>query len=271
MTEEYMRRDVNFNTIHATNEKHFDIFFEILNIKEGQRLLDIGGGYGEIAFEFYKRNKDINYYYYLLDPSEFQVNKGKEFIKKSINDQFYNDKATFIINDFLQFKTVEKYDQIILKMVLQYFSLEEQLMVLKKAKSLLSEKGKITIWRPFLTEYVADFFSIVILKKDELAYFNQMKNKIYFCSEKEFKNLMLEADLLKNNVNTEPTFVFEYLLDTSARFHPEFRGNTDLYEEWLSIIEKEYLLTDQKTKEIIKLLKTKNGIILNFQRAIYQF
>ncbi|MFN5787719.1 MAG: hypothetical protein ACK469_03070, partial [Bacteroidota bacterium] len=101
--------------------------------------------------------------------------------------------------------------------------------------------------------------------------FNQMKNKIYFCSEKEFKNLILEADLLQNNVNTEPTFVFEYLLDTSARFHPEFKGNIDLYEEWLSFIEKEYLLTDKKTKELVKLLKTKNGIILNFQRAIYQF
>ena len=70
MTEEYMRRDVNFNTIHATNEKHFDIFFEILNINEGQRLLDIGGGYGEIAFEFFKRNKDTSYYYHLLDPCQ---------------------------------------------------------------------------------------------------------------------------------------------------------------------------------------------------------
>ena len=49
MTEDYMRRDVNFNTIHATNEKHFDIFFEILEIKEGDHLLDVGGGYGELA------------------------------------------------------------------------------------------------------------------------------------------------------------------------------------------------------------------------------
>ena len=271
MTEEYMRRDVNFNTIHATNEKHFDIFFEILNINEGQRLLDIGGGYGEIAFEFFKRNKDTSYYYHLLDTSEFQVNKGKAFIKNNINDYFFYNNASYIVNDFLQFNTTEKYDHIILKMVLQYFSLNDQLLVLKKAKSLLSENGKIYIWRPFLTDYVADFFSFVILKKDELAYFNQMKNKIYFCSEKEFKNLILEADLLQNNVNTEPTFVFEYLLDTSARFHPEFKGNIDLYEEWLSFIEKEYLLTDYKTKELVKLLKTKNGIILNFQRAIYQF
>lgn len=82
MTEDYMRRDVNFNTIHATNEKHFDIFFEILNIKEGHRVLDIGGGYGEVAFEFYKRNKDISYHYHLLEPSEFQINKGKNYIQK---------------------------------------------------------------------------------------------------------------------------------------------------------------------------------------------
>ena len=175
MTEDYMRRDVNFNTIHATNEKHFDIFFEILNISEGHRLLDIGGGYGEVAFEFYKRNKDINYHYHLLEPSTFQINKGKEYIQKNTSDHFCNGNVTFIKNDFLQFKTDEKYDHIILKMVLQYFTLEEKLLVLKKSKSLLSKNGKITIWRPFLTEHVSDFFSFVILKKDELAYFNQMK------------------------------------------------------------------------------------------------
>jgi hypothetical protein len=98
-----------------------------------------------------------------------------------------------------------------------------------------------------------------------------MKNKIYFCSEMEFNYLILEADLLQTNVNIEPTFVFEYLLDTSARFQPEFKGNINLYEEWLSLIEKEYLLTDRKTKEIVKLLRTKNGFIINFQRAIYKF
>lgn len=271
MTEDYQRRDVNFTTIHSTNEKHFDIFFEILEIKEGDHLLDVGGGYGELALEFFKRDKDKNYHYNLLEPSEFQINKGKNLIQKTTSDYFYKNRVSFIHNDFLNFKTDEKYDHIILKMVLQYFTLEEQLLVLKKAKSLLSEKGKITIWRPFLTDYVSDFFSFVILKKDELAYFNQMKNKIYFSSEKEFNDLLLEAGMLKNNVNIEPTFVFEYLLDTSARFHPEFKGNINLYEEWLSLIEKEYLITDKKTKEIVKLLKTKNGFIINFQRAIYKF
>jgi ubiquinone/menaquinone biosynthesis C-methylase UbiE len=270
MTEDYQRRDVNFTTIHATNEKHYDIFFEILQIKEGDRMLDIGGGYGELASEFFKRDSDINYHYNLLEPSEFQINKGKYFIQKNTSDYFYKNRVSFIQNDFLKFNTEEKFDHIVLKMVLQYFTLEEQLLVLKKAKSLLSEKGKITIWRPFLIEYVSDFFSFVILKKDELAYFNQMKNKIYFSSENEFKHMMLEADLLQNNVNIEPTFVFEYLLDTSARFHPEFNGNIDLYEKWLSLIENEYLLTDRKTKEIVKLLRTNTGFIINFQRAIYK-
>jgi ubiquinone/menaquinone biosynthesis C-methylase UbiE len=271
MTEDYMRRDVNFNTIHATNEKHFDIFFEILTIKEGHRVLDIGGGYGEVAFEFYKRNKDISYHYHLLEPSEFQINKGKDYIQKNTSDHFYNGKVKYINTDFLQFNTEDKYDHIILKMVLQYFTLEEQLVVLKKSKSLLSKNGKITIWRPFLTDYVSEFFPFIILKKDELAYSNQMKNKINFCSEIEFKGLVLSSGLAQNNEDIEPKFVFEYLFDTSARFHPEFKSNIDLYNEWLSLIEKEYLLTDKKTKDIVKFLKTKNGLILNFQRAIYQF
>lgn len=271
MTEDYQRRDVNFNAIHATNEKHFDIFFEILHIKEGQRLLDIGGGYGEVASEFYKRYREINYRYNLLEPSEFQLNKGKDYIHKNTSEHFYKNMTSFIHDDFLHFKTEEKYDHIILKMVLQYFTLEEQLLVLKKSKSLLSKIGKITIWVPFLTEYVSDFFSFVIQKKDELAYFNQMKNKIYFCSEIEFEHLLLEAELIQDGAQIEPTFVFEYLLDTSARFHPEFKSNIDLYEQWLSLIESQYVLTDKKTKEHVKLLKTKNGIILNFQRAIYQY
>ena len=37
------------------------------------------------------------------------------------------------------------------------------------------------------------------------------------------------------------------------------------------LLDQEYLLTDKKTKDIVKFLKTKNGLILNFQRAIYQF
>lgn len=271
MTEDYMRRDVNFNVIHATNEKHFDIFFEILNLKDGQKILDIGGGYGEVAFEFYKRNKEINYHYNLLEPSAFQINKGKDYIQKNINDHSFNGKVTFIKNDFLQFNTNEKYDHIILKMVLQYFTSEDQLLVLKKSKSLLSDDGKITIWRPFLTEHVSDFFSFIILKKDELAYYNQMKNKINFSSEIEFKALLLSAGLVQNIADAEPKFVFEYLLDTSARFQPEFKGNMDSYLEWISFIENLYFLSDKKTRELVKLLKTKNGIILNFQRAIYQF
>jgi ubiquinone/menaquinone biosynthesis C-methylase UbiE len=110
MTEDYMRRDVNFNTIHATNEKHFDIFFEILEIKEGDHLLDVGGGYGELASEFFKRDKDINYHYNLLEPSKFQINKGKYFIQKATSDYFYKNRVSFIHNDFLKFNTDEKYE-----------------------------------------------------------------------------------------------------------------------------------------------------------------
>lgn len=271
MTEDYQRRDVNFNAIHATNEKHFDIFFEILHIEEGHRLLDVGGGYGEVASEFYKRNKEINYHYHLLEPSEFQINKGKDFIRKNTSDHFYRNMTSFIHDDFIHFETDQKYDHIILKMVLQYFTLQEQLLVLKKTASLLSKNGKITIWRPYLTDHVSNFFSFIILKKDELAYFNKMKNKIYFCSEIEFKHLLLEAGLSHDGIQIEPTFVFEYLLDTSARFYPEFKGNIDLYEEWLYHIESQYALTDKNTKEFVKLIRTKNGFILNFQRAIYQF
>ena len=54
MKEDYNRRKVDFNHIHATSNVHFDIFFEILNISENQRVLDIGGGYGEILLEFKK-------------------------------------------------------------------------------------------------------------------------------------------------------------------------------------------------------------------------
>jgi len=267
MKEDYNRRKVDFNHIHATSNVHFDIFFEILNISENQRVLDIGGGYGEILLEFKKRHVHPIFYYDLLDSSTLQLITGKEKILNVLDSKQTNQYIQFLEFDLFSFIPKTTYDHVILKMVLHEFSLTDKVSVIKKAKSMLGEKGKLTIWRPYLPHYVRDFFSAIILKKDELAGYHLMLQTRYFESEEEFKEILIQADINPS----EPKFIFEYLFDTSRRFESEFSGNSSLYFNWINFILEKYESESTELKKQVKLVKSSNGLYINFQRAIYQF
>lgn len=267
MKEDYNRRKVDYHHIHATSEVHFDIFFEILNISENQNVIDIGGGYGEILLEFKKRHAHPAFFYDLLEPSPLQLIKGKDKILGVLGTDQMNQYIQFLETDLLSFLPQNKYDHVILKMVLHEFSLTEKVLVVKRAKSMLKNEGKLTIWRPYLPQHIRDFFSAIILKKDELAGYNRMLQTRYFESEEQFKDILIQADIRP----LEPLFIFEYLFDTSRRFESEFSGNSSLYIKWLHFIKEKYESETEELRNHIKLVKGANGFYLNFQRAIYQF
>ena len=267
MKEDYNRRKVDYHHIHSTSNVHFDIFFEILNISDNQKVIDVGGGYGEILLELRKRNANINFYYDLLEPSILQLNKGKEKILNDISIDAVKKYFQFIDTDLMSFNTEKKYDHVIFKMVLHEFSLENKKSALKKAKLLLNDNGILTIWRPYLPSHIRNFFSAVILKKDELAGFNTMQKTRYFDSEDQFNSLLVEAGIKP----VEPVFIFEYLFDTYRRFESELHGNTALYKEWLEFIQEIYYNESNALKNQVKLIKGDKGIYINFQRAIYQY
>ncbi len=72
MQEDYNRRKVDYHHIHATSNVHFYIFFEILNISDNQKVIDVGGGYGEILLELRKRNANINFYKSIMTLSQIK-------------------------------------------------------------------------------------------------------------------------------------------------------------------------------------------------------
>lgn len=267
MKEDYNRRKVDYHHIHATSKLHFDIFFEVLNISENQNVIDVGGGYGEILLELKKRHPNLNYYYDLLEPSNLQLNKGKEKILNELGSDILQKYIRFTEADLMSFTEENKYDHVIFKMVLHEFSLENKKNALKKAKLLLKENGILTIWRPYLPSHIRDFFSAVILKKDELAGFNIMQKTRYFDSEEQFNALLIEAEIKP----VEPVFIFEYLFDTHRRFESELHGNKALYKEWLDFIQDKYHNETTALKNQVKLIIGNSGIYINFQRAIYQY
>jgi ubiquinone/menaquinone biosynthesis C-methylase UbiE len=267
MKEKYDSRMVEYHHIHATSETQFDIFFQILNISENQKVIDIGGGNGEIILELKKRHPNLNFYYNLLEPSNLQLIKGKELITKTLGSEHCQKYIQFLEVDLFSFNSETKYDHIILKMVFQEFSLANKISALKKAKSMLNEDGKLTLWRPYLQKNTRDFFSAVILKKDELANYNYLLQPTYFESEEQFKELLIEANIIPS----KPIFIFEYLFDTFRRFESEFLGNQELYQRWLDFIQESYEKEHNDLKNQIKLVRGDNRIYINFQRAIYQF
>jgi ubiquinone/menaquinone biosynthesis C-methylase UbiE len=267
MTEDYNRRTVEYAHIHATSRIHFDIFFDILGLKEGQRLLDVGGGYGEILLEYMKRNQGGQVFYDLLEPSALQLEKGRTRISADISEAFMHQNVQFFQNDFLDFQSENLLDHVLLKMVFHEFSWNNKVAVLKKAKSLLKAGGHLTVWRPYLRGSVRDFFSTVIKKKDELAGFGTMQRTRYFCSEEEFEALLLEAGITP----AEPIFLLEYIYDTTRRFESELKGDQHLYQQWISHILDAYKSADDLVRQQVKVVESPGGLFINFQRAIFRF
>jgi ubiquinone/menaquinone biosynthesis C-methylase UbiE len=267
MTEDYNRRTVEYAHIHATSRIHFDIFFDILGLKEGERLLDVGGGYGEIFLEYMKRNHGRQVFYDLLEPSLAQIEKGHDRISTDFPEAFVQQNVRFFQVDFLEFQSEELLDHVLLKMVFHEFSWDKKVEVLKKAKALLKPDGKLTVWRPYLCGSMRDFFSTVIQKKDELVGFGTMQRTRHFCSEEEFKSLLSEAGITPK----EPVFLFEYIFDTSRRLEAEFKGDQNLYQQWISHILGAYEIADDSVRQQVKVVQSPDGIFINFQRAIFRF
>jgi ubiquinone/menaquinone biosynthesis C-methylase UbiE len=266
MAVDYNRRRVDYNHIHATPKEHYDILFELMKIMDHQSVMDIGGGYGEILLEFKKRYAPIKFFYDLLEPSRLQILKGRERISHEFGKEHTNRYVRFIETDFLSLIPEKNYDHVILKMVFHEFNLDDKVSALKKAKSLCKEDGKLTIWRPYLPQHIRDFFSAIMLKKDELAGY-QLLRESCFESENQFKEILVQADLPV----LEPVFIFEYIFDSFRRFESEFSGNQEIYQKWLDFIEEIYDAGDKDLKNQVKLVRGSNGIYLNFQRGIYQF
>ncbi len=242
---DYNQRNVDFKTIHATSSTHFDIFYEVLRSQALTSLLDIGGGYGSLLFEYLNRFPDLNFDYHILESSSFQIEKGKKMLSE-LNPQ-------------------QSFSHIILKMVLHEFAKNHQSEVLGKAFKSLQDDGMVIVWMPLLQDHDFNFFNAVIKEKDLRAGYLNLSAQRYFCHQDEFIELAKSAGFSKIKM----LFRFEYILDTRLRLSSEFNNNEDAYVNWLSAINNLYNNLSPLRKSKIHLLSLPNRIFVQFFRGLY--
>ena len=263
---DYNQRNVDFKTIHATSSTHFDIFYEVLRSQALTSLLDIGGGYGSLLFEYLNRFPDLNFDYHILESSSFQIEKGKKMLSELNQVQKIKHPVNFLHAEFLTSEIPQQsFSHIILKMVLHEFAKNRQSEVLGKAFKYLQDDGMVIVWMPLLQDHDFNFFNAVIKEKDLRAGYLNLSAQRYFCHQDEFIELAKSAGFSKIKM----LFRFEYILDTRLRLSSEFNNNEDAYVNWLSTINNLYNNLSPLRKSKIHLLSLPNRIFVQFFRGLY--
>lgn len=263
---DYNQRNVDFKTIHATSPTHFDIFYEVLRSQTPTSLLDIGGGYGSLLFEYLNRYPALNFDYHLLEASSFQIEKGKKILAERGQIQKEKLRVNFLHSEFLTADlTPQSFSHIVLKMVLHEFAQNQQKYVLNKTFELLQDNGMVLVWMPLLKDYDYDFFNAVIREKDYQAGYLNLSAQRHFCHQKEFVEMAKNAGFSKINL----VFNFEYILDTQLRLSSEFNNNQNAYAKWLTHINLLYDNLSSSKQNQIHFLSLPNRIFMQFFRGLY--
>lgn len=263
---DYNQRNVDFKTIHAISPTHFDIFYEVLRSHPPSSLLDIGGGYGSLLFEYLSRYSALNFNYHILEASSFQIEKGKKLLADHFPIQKETLPVKFLNSDYLKAAIPpQSYSHIILKMVLHEFAKNLQKTVLSKTFELLQDDGIAIVWMPLLKDYDFDFFNGVIKEKDVQAGYLNLSAQRYFCHENEFLEMAKNAGFSKVNL----IFNFEYILDTHLRLSSEFKNNEAAYYNWLTYINNLYNNLSPSRQNQISLLSFPSRIFMQFFRGLY--
>lgn len=263
---DYNQRNVDFKTIHATSPTHFDIFYEVLHSQTPNALLDIGGGYGSLLFEYLNRYSSLDFDYHILEASSFQIEKGKKMLAPYTDIQNAKPPVKFLHSDFLTSNLPpQSFSHIVLKMVLHEFPKNQQITVLLKVFELLQDDGIAIVWMPYLKDHDFDFFNAIIREKDFQAGFLNLSAHRHFCHKNQFLEMANSAgfssiDLIYN---------FEYILDTQLRFTSEFNNNQATYANWLARINSLYQHLPPSQQDQIDFLSLPNRIFIQFYRGLY--
>jgi len=119
--------------------RHNLIYF-LKFIQKNDRLLDVGCGSGNVIIEFAKQ---VDY------ALGIDNNTGCiQFLKKKLKDE-HIDNADAYVADLLQLELKgEQFTRIVMTEILEHFSKEEGIKVLKQINSVLSPNGKLLITTP---------------------------------------------------------------------------------------------------------------------------
>lgn len=264
---DYETRDVDYSLIHGETKEVFSRFVKALQLINGSKLLDLGGGYGSVFANILENEPKLSFQYDILDSSLRQIIKAQNQIAIFLK----NKKNKITINYFHQNAgkmnlPSNYYDVVVCKMFIHEVPLHKKEQVFQKIYSVLKPGGHVVFWNPDLTEEDYHFYKETIRKKDELAKFgNLVKNR----------HFLLNSELVAHLKNAgfsgiEKLFDFNYDLHTSLRLKSEFHDKLENLKEWNDHILKisEHLTPGLKKNLLIDIKE--NNIHIRFKRAVFK-
>jgi SAM-dependent methyltransferase len=231
-------RNVRYEKLHGIMSEDFEAFAIAAGISTKHRILDVGCGYGACSRELLKRlSKEPQHSVIidLIDRSLHQLELSKKELRR------FESLKNIKINRFnKQFPDEaccpkEEYDLITAKMVLHEVPYGQQRNFLARLLECLEPNGTLLFWEFCLPQAAQTFITQVIRKKDELAGYNELVNRRYFCNERELSSYFSDAGF----AFAIPLRIMRYQFDTYDFLDIDFHNDSKIYDEWLSYIRRE--------------------------------
>jgi len=243
------KRIVRYEHIHNVKQEYFQELIKLLHLKDGDKVLDLGCGYGSISREILKAQIP-NLNLVLTDNSSVQLERAKAELK----DYDFKEKKTTLtyLNDNIVNTNLESnsFNCIIAKMVLHEIPKEKQPITLSNIYNLLKDNGKVVIWDLFLDEELKPVISKIIMKKDSLAGYDTFIRNRNFLTKNKIFDLLNGAGFK----NIKISYSMKTRIYTDRRLEMEFKGDVKKLNDW-----KEYI------RNIIPALSKENKAKLDFK------
>jgi ubiquinone/menaquinone biosynthesis C-methylase UbiE len=264
---DYDTRDVDYSLIHGESKEILAKFTKALGLKNGMRLLDVGGGYGSMLLAILENEPDVSFHYDLLDSSSGQIRKANRIISAFFNKGNYKVDVSFIHQNAVKIDLPsDQYDVIVCKMFIHEIPEAKKETVFRKMYAVLKPGGIVVFWNPDLDEADHHFYEHTIRKKDELANFERLVRNRHFLLNSDFVAHLRNAGFH----SVEKLFDFDYDLHTSLRLKSEFNDKKEVLAEWHRYIhEISQLLTPEVKNNLVRKVSDDN-IHIRFKRAVFK-
>ena len=261
---DYNKRFVYYEKIHQIQRSDFDKISEIASLKDGDRVLDFGGGYGSIIKELIDRNKAIKAHYYLLEPSDLQMSRARYFLES------YRSEYIEFIQDVLkpELFTPGFFTHIIAKVALHELPLQDQFSTIREMYNLLSVGGNLYIWTIECNQGTQPFIQEFFRMKDKITKLKEMARERYFASIEEFNGMLDKANFDANKRSFHPIEPMRYA--TMNQLDGDFKGRLDNINRFNKMVRKKYSYEPLANKQLLKLFDEGNNLTIYFPQYIIQ-
>jgi len=264
MQNSYDRRIVNYESIHGLKEHYFDLMADAIKPLRGERILDVGAGYGAATRELIHRNKETDIQYVLLEKSNVQLDRAKKVLSNITGPAFFGNNIAFV-NGAIQNHPFESgsFNKVIAKSFIHEIPKNEKVSSFRSIKDMLKADGRFIIWNYILDDINCDYVRDMIRKKDELAGYDALVNDRHFPTEKELLNDLNDAGFS----DVQEIHSFDYTHNSLSRLG-EFNNDQSILNTYNKYLLEKAGELDNKTKENLKLNYEKNNVTVVIKQSI---